>query len=125
MPPARRVLLALAALSGASAVLAGAFGAHGVPDSQGWLRTGAQYQMIHALAVFVAVAARRWGGGSSATIAGWVFLAGGAVFGGSLYAMALGAPRMLGAVTPVGGVLLILGWLLLARGVLAAGKSAT
>ena len=123
MTPTSRILLALAALSGALAVVAGAFGAHGVPDPQGWLRTGAQYQMIHVLAVFAAVAAERWGAGRTARVAGWMFLAGGAIFGATLYAMALGAPLWLGAVTPVGGVMLIIGWLLLARGVLGAGKT--
>jgi uncharacterized membrane protein YgdD (TMEM256/DUF423 family) len=46
--------------------------------------------------------------------AGWAFLVGGALFGGTLYAMALGGPRWLGAVTPIGGTALIIGWLLLA-----------
>ena len=53
-----------------------------------------------------------------AQVAGWLFVAGGLVFGGSLYLMALGGPRMLGAVTPVGGVLLMAGWGALAVGAL-------
>jgi uncharacterized membrane protein YgdD (TMEM256/DUF423 family) len=97
-----------AALSGAIAVAAGAFGAHGAEGKAAeWLRTGGEYQLIHAVAALVAA---RMG----ATGPGWLFVAGGAVFAGSLYLMAIGAPRWLGAVTPIGGTLLIAGWLWLA-----------
>lgn len=102
------LLVILAALSGAIAVGAGAFGAHGASGvAQEWLRTGAQYHMIHAVAALVAA---RMG----ATGAGWAFVIGGAIFGGTLYMMAIGAPRWLGAITPIGGTALIIGWLLLA-----------
>ncbi len=101
-------LLLCAALSGALAVAAGAFGAHGAQGQAAeWLRTGAQYQMVHAVAALVAI---RLEARSSA----WLFVAGGLVFAGTLYLMALGAPRWLGAVTPLGGALLIAGWLCLA-----------
>jgi len=100
----------LAALSGAVAVAAGAFGAHGAEGKAAeWLRTGGQYQLIHAVAALVALRLEARG-------AGWLFVAGGAVFAGTLYAMALGAPRWLGAVTPLGGAALIAGWLWLAWG---------
>jgi uncharacterized membrane protein YgdD (TMEM256/DUF423 family) len=110
-----RIWTGLAALSGLMAVAAGAFGAHGVSDPQArsWLQTGAQYQLIHALAVFACFALWRIGA-SSAQLAAWLFLAGSLVFAGTLYLMALGGPRLLGAVTPVGGVLMILGWAVLA-----------
>jgi uncharacterized membrane protein YgdD (TMEM256/DUF423 family) len=110
-----RIWMVLASLSGLTAVAAGAFGAHGVGELQAkaWLQTGAQYQMVHALAVFVCVMLWRLGAGS-AQIAAWLFLSGALVFSGSLYLMALGAPRTWGAVTPIGGVLLILGWAVLA-----------
>jgi uncharacterized membrane protein YgdD (TMEM256/DUF423 family) len=103
-----KTVTVLAALSGALAVAAGAFGAHGA-DGQAaeWLRTGGQYQLIHAVAALVAV---RMEARSSA----WLFVIGGAVFAGTLYLMALGAPRWLGAVTPMGGVALIAGWVCLA-----------
>jgi uncharacterized membrane protein YgdD (TMEM256/DUF423 family) len=119
-----RTWMVLAALSGLMAVAAGAFGAHGVADPQAksWLQTGAQYQLIHALAVFACVMLWRLGG-TTAQIAAWLFLAGGLLFAGSLYLMALGAPRALGAVTPVGGVLLILGWAALAWTALAGARS--
>lgn len=99
----------LAALSGALAVAAGAFGAHGAADAKAaeWLRTGGQYQLIHAVAALVAL--RLDAKGPAA-----LFVAGGAIFAVTLYAMALGAPRWLGAVTPLGGALLIAGWLWLA-----------
>jgi uncharacterized membrane protein YgdD (TMEM256/DUF423 family) len=98
----------LAALSGALAVAAGAFGAHGVSGQAAeWLRTGGQYQLIHAVVALVAV---RMGARGPA----WCFVGGAAVFAGTLYMMALGAPRWLGAVTPIGGVALITGWVWLA-----------
>ncbi len=97
-----------AALSGALAVIAGAFGAHGAQgDAQEWLRTGGQYQLVHAVVALVALRMDARG-------PGWLFVAGGAVFSVTLYAMALGGPRWLGAVTPVGGALMIGGWLWLA-----------
>lgn len=110
-----RACLSLAALSGFLGVAAGAFGAHGVSDPQAkaWLSTGAQYQLIHALAVFACFVLWRQAAGS-AQIAAWLFLIGGFVFSGTLYAMAFGGPRILGAVTPVGGLLLLAGWLVLA-----------
>ncbi len=109
------LLAVLAALSGALAVAAGALGAHGVEGKAAeWLRTGGQYQLIHAVAALVALHMGARG-------AAWCFVAGGAVFAVSLYAMALGAPRVLGAVTPVGGVVLIVGWLWLAWKISAKG----
>ncbi|MFS0770870.1 DUF423 domain-containing protein [Sphingomonas sp. 1P08PE] len=102
------ILGMLAALSGAVAVAAGAFGAHGVAGQPAeWLRTGGQYQLIHAVAALVALRLEARG-------PAWLFVAGGAIFAITLYAMAVGAPRWLGAVTPVGGALMIGGWLWLA-----------
>jgi uncharacterized membrane protein YgdD (TMEM256/DUF423 family) len=95
----------------------GAFGAHGlkaVASEQGlaWWESAARYQLVHALAlVLVGLLQHHRPGGDAA---GWSFLLGSAVFSGTLYAMALGAPRWLGAVTPIGGVGMMLGWLLLA-----------
>jgi len=102
------MLVLLAALSGALAVGAGAFGAHGVSGQAAeWLKTGGHYQLVHALAALVAVQMQARG-------AGWCFVLGGGVFAGTLYLMALGLPKWLGAITPIGGVLLIAGWLWLA-----------
>jgi uncharacterized membrane protein YgdD (TMEM256/DUF423 family) len=105
-----RLLTVLAALSGAIAVAAGAFGAHGASGQAAeWLRTGGQYQLIHAVAALIAV---RMG----ARVSPWLFVAGGAIFAGTLYLMALGLPHWLGAVTPLGGAALIAGWICLAIG---------
>jgi len=99
----------LAALSGALAVIAGAFGAHGVTGKPAeWLRTGAEYEMVHAVAALFALKLAR------SPLAGLLLLGGSAVFAATLYAMALGAPHWLGAVTPIGGVGMIAGWLVLA-----------
>ncbi len=104
------ILGILAALSGAIAVAAGAFGAHGATGvAQDWLKTGGQYQLIHAVAALVALRMDARG-------PAWLFVIGGAMFAGTLYLMAVGAPRWLGAVTPIGGALLIGGWLWLAWG---------
>ncbi len=94
-----------AALSAAIAVGAGAFGAHGAAGQQEaeWLRTGGLYQLIHAIAALAIMGAAR---GPAIML-----LVGAAIFAFTLYAMALGAPRWLGAVTPIGGGLLIIGWL--------------
>nr|WP_240047659.1 DUF423 domain-containing protein [Sphingomonas panacisoli] len=103
-----RWIAVLAALSGAMAIAAGAFGAHWAPkDVADLLKTGGQYQMIHAVATLVAV--RMDARGPAA-----LFVAGGALFAISLYALALGAPRPVGAITPIGGVAMIVGWLWLA-----------
>jgi uncharacterized membrane protein YgdD (TMEM256/DUF423 family) len=109
------MILVLAALSGALAVAAGAFGAHGAEGKAAeWLRTGGQYQLAHALAAMLAVQLRAAG-------AGCLFVAGGALFAGTLYLMALGLPRWLGAITPIGGALMIAGWLWLAWSLWRAG----
>ncbi|TBR38804.1 MULTISPECIES: DUF423 domain-containing protein [Dyella] len=108
---------ALAGLLGASGVALGAFGAHalqGVLDERGvelW-RTAVNYHFWHALA-FVLVALTAAGRARSVALAafGW----GVVLFSGSLYALALGAPRWCGAITPVGGVAFIAGWLALGR----------
>jgi uncharacterized membrane protein YgdD (TMEM256/DUF423 family) len=101
-------LVCLAALSGAFAVIAGAFGAHEVSGQPAeWLKTGGQYELTHAVAAIVAV---QMGQRAAATL----FLCGSALFAATLYAMALGAPHWLGIITPIGGLGMIAGWLLFA-----------
>ncbi|MFN3819015.1 DUF423 domain-containing protein [Blastomonas sp.] len=99
------MIAVLAAISAALAVAAGAFGAHAAAGEQQaeWLRTGGMYQLVHAVAALAIMGVAR---GPALTL-----LAGSAIFAVTLYAMALGAPRWLGAVTPIGGTLLIVGWL--------------
>ncbi len=110
-----RIWTGLAAISGMLAVAFGAFAAHGIsePKPVEWLHTGSQYQMVHALAVFAAFALHRAGVKSMGLVAA-LFLAGTLLFSGSLYAMALGGPRILGAVTPIGGLAFMIGWAVLA-----------
>lgn len=118
-----RIWLGLAAIGGLLAVAMGAFGAHGMSDNQarGWLTTGATYLMTHSLAVFAAAFVAS-GGGRMARHCPPVFLAGALIFSGSLFAMAMGAPRILGAVTPVGGLLFMAGWAMLAIAALQAPR---
>ena len=105
---------------GLTAVALGAFGAHGLrsrlealPDGvkrMDWWTTAAHYHLTHALALgFVAWLAHR-GAGASASVAGWCFVAGIGLFSGSLYLMTLTGQTRLGAITPVGGLLMMVGW---------------
>lgn len=101
----------LAALSAALAIAAGAFGAHvaATPQAAEWLRTGGNYQLVHAVAILALV---RWPAlGASLDRPSLLLLVGSLIFAGTLYAMAFGAPRWFGAITPIGGTLMILGWL--------------
>ncbi len=99
-----RPLPALATLNGLLAVAIGAFGAHAIADPQAkaWIATGATYGLGHAAAA-LAVAERN-------RPAAWLMTLGALVFAGALYLIALTGQRMLGAVAPVGGTLMIVGW---------------
>ena len=114
-----RTFFVLGALSAFLAIAAGAFGAHALrprlsPDLLATFETGARYQMYHALALMaVAWAVQRWPG-TLAEWAGWLFVAGTLLFSGSLYALALTGVRWLGAVTPLGGLAFLAGWICLA-----------
>ena len=111
----RRTWMPLGAISGFLAVAIGAFAAHGIADQQAkeWLKTGATYQFMHTMAT-LACATFMNVGARGARHAPAFFLAGIVLFSGSLYAMALGAPRVLGAVTPFGGLAFMIGWAVLA-----------
>lgn len=111
----RSPLVALGAINAAVAVGAGAFGAHGLkerlaPSALAVFETGARYHMYHALAMILAgvITAR------GASTAGWIFQLGIALFSGSLYALALTDVKGLGAVTPIGGLAFLAGWVWLA-----------
>ena len=114
-----RVFFLLGALSGLLSVAAGAFGAHALrqrlsPEYLTVFETAARYQMYHALALLAAAwGASRWPG-ALPSWAGWCFVAGTILFSGSLYALALTGTRWLGAITPLGGVALMVGWICLA-----------
>jgi uncharacterized membrane protein YgdD (TMEM256/DUF423 family) len=117
-----RLLLALAAANGFLAVLLGAFGAHalrgrltGLADGARrleWWQTATTYHLAHALALGLAAFVVQKSA-TPATAAGWSFLAGIVLFSGSLYVMTLTGVRALGAVTPLGGLAFLAGWVLL------------
>jgi uncharacterized membrane protein YgdD (TMEM256/DUF423 family) len=108
-------LVAVGAINAALAVAAGAFAAHGLRErlearSLEVFETAARYHMYHALAMILAALVATQG----ARIAGWIFQAGIVVFSGSLYALALTDVKILGAITPLGGVAFLAGWVWLA-----------
>lgn len=112
-----RKFLEIGSVFGFFGVAAGAFGAHWLrervgPDLLEVFRTGALYQLVHALALaglgLSGVRLGAWG-----ERAGWLFVVGIVLFSGSLYAMALTGVRAWGAVTPLGGVCFLAGWLCL------------
>lgn len=114
-----RLFLFLAAISGALSVGLGAFAAHGLKNRiDGRMlevfQTGVSYQSTHSLALLaVALLALKWPA-SSLQASGFLFIAGILLFSGSLYGLALGGPRWLGPITPLGGLSFIGGWLALA-----------
>ncbi|MEQ1855286.1 MAG: DUF423 domain-containing protein [Longimicrobiales bacterium] len=114
-----RLFFTLGCVLAALGVGLGAFAAHGLRSilNEADLDTfevGVRYQMYHAFALLaVAWAIERWGS-QTAVMAGWAFVVGIVVFSGSLYMLVLTGPRWLGAITPIGGVAFLVGWLLLA-----------
>lgn len=111
--------LFIGALLGGLAVALGAFGAHGLkarlaPEKLVTFETGVRYQVYHSLALLaVGLVQIALPAAGTLALSGWLFLAGIALFSGSLYWLALGGPRWLGPVTPLGGLALIGGWILL------------
>ena len=120
-----RLFFLLGSISAGLAVALGAFGAHSLkarltPDLLQTFETGVRYHLFHALALLaVAFALSRWSSTGLAAAAGWLFLAGTVLFSGSLYLLAVTGTKWLGAVTPLGGVAFIAGWVCLA---LTAGR---
>ncbi|KAF4318341.1 hypothetical protein BBO99_00005991 [Phytophthora kernoviae] len=111
--PALSIWWKVGAISGASAVLLGAFGAHGLKNRitdphllKNW-ETAAHYQLLHSVVLLATPMCRKPG------LAGGLITTGTILFSGSLYAMTLTGQKKLGAVTPIGGVALVAGWLAL------------
>src|SRR5262245_15383071 len=106
-----RTFLLIGAVLGFLGVGLGAFGAHGLrgrlsPEMLAVFETGVRYHMYHVFAVLIVAAAiGQLGAGRLLTIAGWSFAAGILLFSGSLYALAMTGVGILGAVTPLGGLL--------------------
>lgn len=116
-------LLIIGALMGFSAVALGAFGAHALkdklaPDLLSIYEVGVNYHMYHALATFVAVWISLIAPGMLASLSGWLFVGGTLIFSGSLYLLAMTGIRTFGAITPIGGLLFLAGWLCVALAVL-------
>ncbi len=111
----------IGALNGFLGVAAGAFGAHALRGTLSVERiqmfeTGARYEILHALALLGVALALERGRTRALVAAGWLFAAGAVVFAGSLYALALSQIRAWGAVTPLGGLCLLAGWVALGVG---------
>jgi len=108
--------LRIGAVSGGLAVAAGAFGAHGLENvlsekSLDVYKTAAQYQMYHALALIAVGGFVAFGKPNRRlSVAGWAFFIGSLLFSGSLYALALTEIKVLGAITPIGGLGFLVGW---------------
>lgn len=121
-----RFTLLAAAVYGGLAVCLGAFGAHALAahlsaKMQAVWHTAEQYQFYHALALLALGLLMRTGVvGAAITTAAWCFITGTLIFSGSLYVLAGSGVKILGAVTPIGGVLLIAGWIALAVGLARA-----
>jgi uncharacterized membrane protein YgdD (TMEM256/DUF423 family) len=123
-----RMFFSIGAALAGTAVAAGAFGAHalkGRVDTEllEVFSTGARYQMFHALALLaLAWAVTRWPE-AGLELGGWLLMAGTAIFSGSLYLMTFTGVRWLGAITPIGGLLLIGGWAVLVWRTARAGAT--
>lgn len=113
-----RIWLGLAGLGGAASVTAGALAAHlgGDPKTAELLRIAALYGMVHAAALLglIGLAQGREPRRGAAAVAGWSFAVGIALFCGSLFALAAGAGRWVGWLTPFGGMALIVAWIAVA-----------
>ena len=115
-----RTFLLIGSILGFLGVAFGAFGAHALrarlsPEMLAVFETGVRYQMYHAFALLIVAAAIGHAGTARLLVlAGWLFFVGVVLFSGSLYVLALTGVGMLGAVTPFGGLLFLLGWALLA-----------
>lgn len=138
--------ITLGAVLAGLAVVTGAFAAHGldsyflkiyagetrkiagevVPAASKYLgdfKTGAEYQMYHALALIAVGLLGRMKPGRLLTITGWLFMLGIVLFSGSLYVLTLTDQPAWGAVTPIGGILMIVGWLTLAVAACPCGET--
>ncbi|MBU1565149.1 MAG: DUF423 domain-containing protein [Proteobacteria bacterium] len=114
-----RVFFIIGALSAFIGVAAGAFGAHGLksrisPEMLSVFEVGVRYQMYHAFALIVTAWVHTKWPSLLVTTGGWLFFAGTILFSGSLYLLSVGGMRWLGAITPLGGLAFLAGWICIA-----------
>jgi uncharacterized membrane protein YgdD (TMEM256/DUF423 family) len=114
-----KTFLLLGAVAAFLAVALGAFGAHGLrgrlsPEMLAVFQTGVQYHMSHAVALVLVSGIMGRMSGWLIQTAGWCFVAGIVLFSGSLYLLAVTGVTILGAITPIGGLLFLAGWACLA-----------
>jgi uncharacterized membrane protein YgdD (TMEM256/DUF423 family) len=121
-----KLFVALGSLNMFLSVALGAFGAHGLKnklssDMLNVYETGVRYHMIHAIGLIViGLLAEKLGNPSMLGWSGWLMLAGIVLFAGSLYALSISGVKILGAITPIGGVCFLAAWILLAIAALRA-----
>jgi uncharacterized membrane protein YgdD (TMEM256/DUF423 family) len=120
-----KIFIVLGSLNAFLVVVLGAFGAHGLKDrlSENMLdiyQTGVQYHMYHAIGLLFVGILAQWLSPSTLSWAGWAFMVGIVLFSGSLYVLSISGIKWLGAITPLGGLAFLIGWLLI---VIAALRS--
>jgi uncharacterized membrane protein YgdD (TMEM256/DUF423 family) len=125
MNPTAKLFLSLGSISGALAVLIGAFGAHGLKDKLcdqmlAVYKTGVEYHFYHTLALLGIGLLSLHYKSALLTASGWSMVAGIILFSGSLYALSISGVKILGAITPIGGLFFIAGWVLLVLAVIKA-----
>ena len=118
-----KLFLTLGSISGALAVMIGAFGAHGLKeklsaDMLAIYKTGVEYHLYHTLALLAVRRLAMHFQSRWLTASGWSMVAGIVIFSGSLYALSISGVKILGAITPIGGLFFIAGWILLAVAVI-------
>jgi uncharacterized membrane protein YgdD (TMEM256/DUF423 family) len=119
MPPTAKLFLMLGTISGACAVALGAFGAHGLKNrlTEEMItiyKTGVEYHFYHTFALLAVGLAALYLRSGLLSVSGWCFALGILIFSGSLYVLSISGIRALGAITPIGGLFFIAGWVLLA-----------
>ena len=123
MNPTAKLFLTLGSISGALAVIIGAFGAHALKDKLcdqmlAVYKTGVEYHFYHTLALLGIGLFALHCKSALLTASGWSMAAGIVLFSGSLYALSISGVKILGAITPIGGLFFIAGWVLLTAAIL-------
>lgn len=120
-----KLFVVLGSINAFLAVAFGAFGAHGLKNKLsehmlGIFETGVQYHMYHALGLVLVGILAQWAAPGTLNWAGWLMFLGIIFFSGSLYVLSISGIKILGAITPIGGVLFLISWILVAYSFLKA-----